>query len=493
MRKGLQAPCGHFYDIKCILELFRAATVDETLFPPRCCKQKIDLSTVKSHMNEALLLLFEARSLEFGTLKRVYCASPTCSRFLGPQTMSPQSVTCPNAGCKTRTCSRCKTDASLGALHFCQPDSNDAGVLALGQNAGWVQCPGCEQMIELEAGCHHMTCRCKTEFCYLCRALWKTCNCNDWDERRLRQAAEARVDALFGREVVPTPELDASATGLVQPSSSSGSRADTLKGLIQAVRARKNGRESGSLQDTTLDKPRLPPSYEEATALSDVSSHGTAQQKTVTPTEGTSGSNDTSKSSKAASYADTAEYCRPTVLTPPNLPSSSATLVERPISCTPPTPTLRAEAGTPSTRQMSRNINPATVHESRSAARRRRQLTTEERMDLVIKAIEDLRHNHECVHSHWIYRHGPGRCENCRHRLPLYLFVSIDIHPCLSYTLTARTCSVAVTVKSVFAIVAAVIVSRTRRKSSLFVVFVSLLPQPSRLCCHSFLPAVMHT
>lgn len=427
VRKGLQAPCGHFYDIKCILELFRGATVDETLFPPRCCKQRIDLPTVKPHMNEALLSLFEARSLEFGTLKRVYCASPTCSRFLGPQTTSPQSVTCPNADCKTRTCSRCKTDASLGALHFCEPDSNDAGVLALGQSAGWVQCPGCEQMIELETGCHHMTCRCKTEFCYLCRALWKTCNCNDWDERRLRQAAEARVDALFGREIALTPELDASAT--VQPSSSSGSRADTLKGLIQAVRARKNNREADSIQDTTLGKSRAPPSYEEATALSDMSLHSTAQQKAIPPMEGTSGSDNTSRSSKATPYTDNAESCQPTPLVP-NPPSSSATLVEHSIFCTPSTPTLSAEAGSLPARKTSRNINSPTVHQYRPATRRRRQLTTEERMDLVIKAIEDLRNNHECVHSHWIYRHGPGRCENCRHRLPLYLFVSIDIFSC---------------------------------------------------------------
>ena len=43
-----------------------------------------------------------------------------------------------------------------------------------------------------------MTCRCRTEFCYLCHARWKTCQCPQWDERRLLAAAEERVDAELG-------------------------------------------------------------------------------------------------------------------------------------------------------------------------------------------------------------------------------------------------------------------------------------------------------
>ncbi|OSX63329.1 hypothetical protein POSPLADRAFT_1080865, partial [Postia placenta MAD-698-R-SB12] len=53
----------------------------------------------------------------------------------------------------------------------------DRAVLALGETQGWARCPGCETMIELNHGCFHMTCRCKTEFCYVCQARWKTCTC----------------------------------------------------------------------------------------------------------------------------------------------------------------------------------------------------------------------------------------------------------------------------------------------------------------------------
>ena len=37
-------------------------------------------------------------------------------------------------------------------------------------------------MIELNHGCFHMTCRCKTQFCYRCGAQWKTCSCPQWEE-----------------------------------------------------------------------------------------------------------------------------------------------------------------------------------------------------------------------------------------------------------------------------------------------------------------------
>jgi hypothetical protein len=33
-------------------------------------------------------------------------------------------------------------------------------------------------MVELVSGCRHMRCRCKAEFCYVCGARWRTCDCN---------------------------------------------------------------------------------------------------------------------------------------------------------------------------------------------------------------------------------------------------------------------------------------------------------------------------
>lgn len=47
-------------------------------------------------------------------------------------------------------------------------------------------------------------CKCHHEFCYLCGLTWKTCACVQWDEGRLLQAAEHRVQ----RQVQGNPYLN---------------------------------------------------------------------------------------------------------------------------------------------------------------------------------------------------------------------------------------------------------------------------------------------
>ncbi|KAI6126685.1 hypothetical protein F5141DRAFT_1248096, partial [Pisolithus sp. B1] len=189
-----------YYDIPCITDLFQSSTRDESLYPPRCCRQNIPFSQVQPHFSRDLVTQFQEKSRELGTLNRVYCARQTCSRFLGPLTETLFGVTvydCSAPNCGTRTCASCRGQYD-GWTHTCRRDQGAEHVLNLGHTEGWSRCPGCSQLIELGMGCYHMTCRCRTEFCYLCRARWKTCGCPQWDERRLIAAAEQRVDAQLG-------------------------------------------------------------------------------------------------------------------------------------------------------------------------------------------------------------------------------------------------------------------------------------------------------
>ncbi|KAI0746964.1 hypothetical protein C8Q80DRAFT_810441 [Daedaleopsis nitida] len=202
----VRAPCDHYYDKECVLALFTAALRDETLFPPRCCRKRIPVTLVQPHLSPEALSQFKSKVKELRVEKRVYCAKPSCSRFLGaqyegvlPGLLAP-NLKCPARGCGTYTCSWCKNEIKRGERHRCEESSADLRVLALGQEAGWVRCPGCEAMIELTMGCYHMTCRCKTQFCYLCRARWKTCQCPQWEERRLVAAAEERADVQIRLE-----------------------------------------------------------------------------------------------------------------------------------------------------------------------------------------------------------------------------------------------------------------------------------------------------
>jgi hypothetical protein len=45
-----------------------------------------------------------------------------------------------------------------------------------------------------------MTCYCGYEFCYECAAKWKTCRCEQWEERRLYATAEARMERQYGEQ-----------------------------------------------------------------------------------------------------------------------------------------------------------------------------------------------------------------------------------------------------------------------------------------------------
>ncbi|OBZ77648.1 hypothetical protein A0H81_02478 [Grifola frondosa] len=180
----IRVPCGHDYDVACLLALVEASTRDESLFPPRCCKELIPAICFEHHMSPALSLLFSEKSAEHATPRRVYCANPTCSRFLGPRsTATPARIfTCPTPACSTRTCGRCRARVESHTPHRCGHDKAHKAVLALAGRNGWARCPTCDQMIELRSGCYHMTCVCSAQFCYRCRAVWKTCSCPRWNE-----------------------------------------------------------------------------------------------------------------------------------------------------------------------------------------------------------------------------------------------------------------------------------------------------------------------
>ncbi|KAH9939865.1 hypothetical protein B0H21DRAFT_30432 [Amylocystis lapponica] len=203
----VKAPCGDYYDTLCVLKLFEAAARDESLFPPTCCRQRIPLHDVQPYMDATLLAQHKEKSKEYKTVKRIYCANPTCSRFLGPQSEGllswiRPSRRCPTSGCSTTTCMRCRARVQPHG-HHCVDDEQEREVLALAKEAGWTRCPRCNQMIELDGGCFHMTCRCKAEFCYLCRSTWKTCSCCQWDDQRAAVAAGMWEDRIA--RTLPAP------------------------------------------------------------------------------------------------------------------------------------------------------------------------------------------------------------------------------------------------------------------------------------------------
>ncbi|KAJ7441117.1 hypothetical protein FB451DRAFT_1344032 [Mycena latifolia] len=198
---SFRAPCEHFYCRQCLSNLAISCIGDESLFPLQCCRQPLPMDGthgVFARLEVRLRFSLRAKAAEFGTLAkdRLYCSSPTCSAFLGSTVDHTGDVRC-----------RCGTVATHPARD-CEDNAALEQVKALAQEKHWQTCPGCGQIIDLQQGCFHMTCRCRTEFCYLCAARWKSCPCPQWEEARLLNTAEQRVENEMGaRARAAAPEI----------------------------------------------------------------------------------------------------------------------------------------------------------------------------------------------------------------------------------------------------------------------------------------------
>ncbi|CAD6500646.1 BgTH12-06355 [Blumeria graminis f. sp. triticale] len=190
----VRCPCSHDYCEDCLSDLFRASITDESLFPPRCCKQPIVLnSRVSEILSSELVDRFEEKKIEIETPDRTYCSNQLCSAFIRMEFIAEEKAECKKCG--TTTCIICKGASHIGD---CPSDKSLNLLLELAEERGWQRCYNCRRVVELEIGCNHMTCPCGSEFCYVCAERWKTCGCEQWDEERLL----ARTNAIVARQPV---------------------------------------------------------------------------------------------------------------------------------------------------------------------------------------------------------------------------------------------------------------------------------------------------
>ncbi|PHH78173.1 hypothetical protein CDD80_7258 [Ophiocordyceps camponoti-rufipedis] len=132
-----QVPCSHRYCSVCLNSLFQSASVDESLFPPRCCSKPIPVDSYLDTLSTKIVATFKAKQIEFTTQNRTYCHRPKCSTFIPPQCIKNQLGKC--ISCNEKTCTICK-----GAPHENEDCPKDAGVqelLLLAREIGWQQCP----------------------------------------------------------------------------------------------------------------------------------------------------------------------------------------------------------------------------------------------------------------------------------------------------------------------------------------------------------------
>lgn len=130
---------------------------------------------------------------------KVYCPFADCSAFMEKSEKRSGMIHDTFAeccSCHRGFCQECnvpwhanKTCGEYRANEMNTKLSGDQRLRDLAKQEKWQQCADCHRMIELKRGCHHMTCLCGNEFCYVCGLKWKnksaTCTCELWEETRI--------------------------------------------------------------------------------------------------------------------------------------------------------------------------------------------------------------------------------------------------------------------------------------------------------------------
>ncbi|QGI99771.1 hypothetical protein CEK26_012840 [Fusarium fujikuroi] len=185
-----EAPCSHAMCQPCLVRGIETAMRNESLFPPKCCGQAIPVNATNVFITAELLAEFEDNGEEFAIKKRTYCSDRTCSAFIPLSYIHAGIARCTRCG--KRTCLDCLSEAHEGT---CTDDPESQRVIRLAEEKGWQRCEQCKNMVELDHGCFHISCRCGYQFCYHCGKRWKTCDCPQWDEEQLMARAAANAAA----------------------------------------------------------------------------------------------------------------------------------------------------------------------------------------------------------------------------------------------------------------------------------------------------------
>ncbi|KAI9744616.1 MAG: hypothetical protein M1818_002145 [Claussenomyces sp. TS43310] len=148
-----RAPCGHEYCRECLQDLFNSAMNDESLFPPRCCRQAINPSAVQMFLTTELVRQYEEKRIEFAMPNRTYCCAPRCSAFIRPKDIvDGDRAICHDCGMVT--CTMCKALSHEGD---CPADADLQLVLDTATENKWQRCSSCRRIVELDVGCNHIT------------------------------------------------------------------------------------------------------------------------------------------------------------------------------------------------------------------------------------------------------------------------------------------------------------------------------------------------
>jgi hypothetical protein len=125
---------------------------DDSLFPPKCCRQVITTGAVRIHLSGEIVRQYEAKKIEYETPDRTYCSNAVCSTFIRAENIANEKATC--SVCGEVTCTMCKAESHTGD---CPADTALQLLLTTANENGWQRCCSCRRLVELDIGCNHIS------------------------------------------------------------------------------------------------------------------------------------------------------------------------------------------------------------------------------------------------------------------------------------------------------------------------------------------------
>ncbi|KAF2267906.1 hypothetical protein CC78DRAFT_31971 [Lojkania enalia] len=206
--KTAKLACGHRMCYACLKRQFQLSVSDPQHMPPTCCTaEHIPLKHVERLLDDKFKKLWNKKYQEYTTENRLYCPTKGCGEWIKPGrirmdfTYGRKYARCGH--CNTKVCVQC--NGKFHPRRECPKDEETNQLVQMAKEKGWQRCYSCKALVELKEGCNHMTCRCTAQFCMVCAAPWKTCNCPWFNYSHLDEE-----DRLNDMRVpyIPQPEIE---------------------------------------------------------------------------------------------------------------------------------------------------------------------------------------------------------------------------------------------------------------------------------------------
>ena len=160
--------CQHSYCAGCFSQLVKTAMQHENFWPPKCCLHDIPKKTLEKYLSQLEYANYRLKVKEYSIPagERWYCSSPDCGKWFCQSKYRSRDATVSCTHCSYRMCLFCRNPTHASGQR-CPQDKGLDATLAAAELEGWQRCYNCHTMVELGAGCRHITCKCRAEFWYV--------------------------------------------------------------------------------------------------------------------------------------------------------------------------------------------------------------------------------------------------------------------------------------------------------------------------------------